>query len=143
MRFWENKKVLTSFYSQCVKPVCDRFQLTQMEFDILMFLTNNPEYDTASEIVRIRMLTKSHVSNALKQLENRGFIKTFFRGGNRKTQHISIQENASVLIEAGKNAQREFGRRLFFDFTEEEMKLFYELFQKTCKNARRELEDHK
>lgn len=47
------------------------------------------------------------------------------------------------LIEDGTLAQREFGRKLFSDFTEEEMKLFYELFQKTCKNARKELEDHK
>ncbi|MCI8682057.1 MAG: MarR family transcriptional regulator [Lachnospiraceae bacterium] len=140
MRFWENQKVLTSFYSQCIKPVCDRYHVTQMELNILMFLTNNPEYDTASEIIRIRMLTKSHVSSALKKLESRGFIQTYFRGKNRKTQHISIQESAYPLIEAGKHAQREFARKLFLDFTEEEIKLFSELFQKTCRNARKGME---
>ena len=66
MNFWEDQKIVTSFYSQCVKPVCEKYGLTRMEFDILMFLSNNPEYNTASDIVRIRLLTKSHVSISLK-----------------------------------------------------------------------------
>ena len=78
MVFWENQKVVLAYYAQCVKPVCEAHGLTRMEFDILLFLANNPVYDTAADIVRIRMLTKSHVSGALKRLETDG--KQLFDG---------------------------------------------------------------
>ena len=73
MQFWTDQKLILSFYHHCTRPVCERFELTQAEFDILMFLTNNPEYDTAADIVRIRLLTKSHVSMAIKNLKKRGY----------------------------------------------------------------------
>ena len=41
-------------YQDLFSEVLRRYQLTQMEMDILLFLANNPEYDTASEIVRVR-----------------------------------------------------------------------------------------
>lgn len=141
MNFWEDQKVLTTFYSQCIKPVCDLYQLTQMEFNILMFLTNNPEYNTASDIVRIRMLTKSHVSTSIKSLEKRGLVKTSFQNNNRKTMHITIQEKANPIITDGKLAQQKFGQKLFQGFSLEEIEMYTRLFQKTCLNARKEMEE--
>ena len=47
MIFWERQKSLTAFYEACTKPVRDAYDLTQMQFNILMFLHNNPQFDTA------------------------------------------------------------------------------------------------
>ena len=33
-------------YENMVSPVCEKYELTYMEFTVLMFLTNNPQYDT-------------------------------------------------------------------------------------------------
>lgn len=140
MNFWEDQKIVTSFYSQCVKPVCEKYGLTRMEFDILMFLSNNPEYNSASDIVRIRLLTKSHVSISLKELETCGLVKTAFQNNNRKTMHISIQEKAAPVIADGKLAQQEFGKKLLHGFSSEEIELYGKLFQRTCENARKEME---
>ena len=140
MNFWEDQKIVTSFYSQCVKPVCEKYALTRMEFDILMFLSNNPEYNTASDIVRIRLLTKSHVSISLKELETCGLVKTAFQNNNRKTMHISIQEKAAPVIADGKLAQQEFGQKLLQGFSLEEVEMYSKLFQRTCENARKEME---
>lgn len=93
MVFWENQKVVLAYYAQCVKPVCEAHGLTRMEFDILLFLANNPVYDTAADIVRIRMLTKSHVSGALKRLETDGYLYTAYHAGNRKTIHLSHRKS--------------------------------------------------
>ena len=140
MNFWEDQKIVTSFYSQCVKPVCEKYGLTRMEFDILMFLSNNPEYNTASDIVRIRLLTKSHVSISLKELETCGLVKTAFLNNNRKTMHISIQEKAAPVIADGKLAQQEFAQKLLQGFSLEEVEMYSKLFQRTCENARKEME---
>lgn len=141
MNFWEDQKIVTSFYSQCVKPVCEKYGLTRMEFDILMFLSNNPEYNTASDIVRIRLLTKSHVSISLKELETCGLVKTAFLNNNRKTIHISIEEKAAPVIADGKLAQQEFAQKLLQGFSLEEVEMYSKLFQRTCENARKEMEE--
>ena len=141
MNFWEDQKIVTSFYSQCVKPVCEKYGLTRMEFDILMFLSNNPEYNSASDIVRIRLLTKSHVSISLKELETCGLVKTAFLNNNRKTIHISIEEKAAPVIADGKLAQQEFAQKLLQGFSLEEVEMYSKLFQRTCENARKEMEE--
>ena len=38
-------------YTSTVAPVCEAHELTYMEFTILLFLANNPQFDTASHVV--------------------------------------------------------------------------------------------
>ena len=71
MYFWDKHKTVTSYYEVLSGEVCDRYGLTQMEYDILMFLHNNPQHNTAAEIVKIRKSTKSHVSTSLKKMEEK------------------------------------------------------------------------
>lgn len=42
---------------------------------ILMFLYNNPQHNTAADIVKVRKSTKSHVSTSLKDLEGKGMVE--------------------------------------------------------------------
>lgn len=42
---------------------------------ILMFLHNNPQYNTAADIVKVRKSTKSHVSTSLKNLEGKEMVE--------------------------------------------------------------------
>ena len=55
-----------------------------MEYDILMILHNNPQHNTAAEIVKVRKSTKSHVSSSLKNLESRGLIERIQSADNKK-----------------------------------------------------------
>ena len=61
MFFWDQHKTITSCYEKVTGSVCEKYQLTHMEYDILMFLHNNPQHNTAAEIVKVRKSTKSHV----------------------------------------------------------------------------------
>ena len=129
MIFWERQKSLTAFYEACTKPVRDAYDLTQMQFNILMFLHNNPQFDTAGDLVKTRHLTKSHVSTALKELE------AHYAAGNRKSQHLRITKSAEAVIAAGKAAQEVFGKQLFKGFTPRETEQYKVLFDKMCENA--------
>lgn len=80
--------------------VCDRYGLTQMEYDILMFLHNNPRHNTAAEIVRIRKSTKSHVSTSLKNLENKGLVERIQSKDNKKHIEIVLLDKAESIVEA-------------------------------------------
>lgn len=75
MFFWDQHKTLTNYYEVLTRDVCEKYELTQMEYDILMFLNNNPQHNTAAEIVKIRKSTKSHVSTSLKNWRVKGSFK--------------------------------------------------------------------
>ena len=88
MNFWDHHKAITCYYELLMSSVCQKYQLRQMEYDILMFLYHNPQYSTAADIVRVRNSTKSHVSTSLKVLEERGLIEKKVADGNKK--HIDV-----------------------------------------------------
>lgn len=77
MHFWDKHKTITSYYELLSGEICDRYELTQMEYDILMFLYHNPQHNTAAEIVKIRKSTKSHVSTSLKNWKTKDLLKEY------------------------------------------------------------------
>ena len=85
MHFWDRHKTITGYYESLTSSICDKYDLTQMEYDILMFLHGNPEFNTAADIVKIRKSTKSHVSTSLKSLENKGLIEKKAEQNQQKT----------------------------------------------------------
>lgn len=114
-----------------------------MEYDILMFLYNNPEYNTAADIVRIRKSTKSHVSTSLKVLEDRGFIERRIDKDNKKHVTIHLPQLANEVIEDGIWAQKEFAQDMFDGLSEKEIRSFMNVFQKVYDNAERMISNEK
>lgn len=141
MIFWEKRKAVTALYEKKTRAICDRYQLTQMEYDILMFLHNNPTYTTATDIVSIRRLTKSHVSSALKMLEDKGYIRRYYELNNRKTVHIEVLGPAEEIIQEGYKVQKDFFDAVFFGFSEEERKQYRTLLDRIYENVEKELEE--
>ena len=127
-----------NLYEQMVMPVCKAHGLTYMEFTVLMFLVNNPQYDTAAQISRIRQLSKSHVSISLKGLQEKGLVESHYFPGNQKTLHLSVTEAANPVVEQVKKAQKEFGAKLIRGFTPEELELLQILVDRIHKNMKLE-----
>lgn len=105
---WEYQNAIKTLYSKCVGGVCRKHDITRIELDILLFLANNPGYDTATDIVEIRYLAKSQVSVAVRHMEGCGFLRKEYAEDNRKTAHLHICEAAADIIADGQNAQRRF-----------------------------------
>lgn len=135
MFFWDQHKTITSCYEMLTRKVCEKYQLTQMEYDILIFLHNNPQHNTAAEIVKIRKSTKSHVSSSLKNLENRGLVERIQSADNKKHIEIVLLKKAVPIIEDGIKVQKEFAKTLLQGLSEEEKRICVEVFNKICKNA--------
>ena len=70
MKFVDFMADSRDFYTGLIDPVCKKYGLTQMEFNILLFLANNPECDTAAQIIKKRAFTKSHVSMSVRSLKS-------------------------------------------------------------------------
>lgn len=108
-------------YDQTMQPVCNRYDITRMELDILLFLHNNPEYDTATDIIKKRQLTKSHVSSSIKTLEKQQLLQKFYLDGNEKTIHLKVTGAAGSILESGLAAQKAFTNIIFANFSEEQI----------------------
>ena len=100
-----------------------------------MFLHNNPQHNTAAEIVKVRKSTKSHVSSSLKNLESRGLIERIQSADNKKHIEIVLLDKADLIIEDGIKAQKEFAKIALDGLTEEEKRICKEVFHKICENA--------
>lgn len=143
MYFWDKHKTITSYYELLSGEVCDRYGLTQMEYDILMFLHNNPQQNTAAEIVKIRKSTKSHVSTSLKKLENKGLVEKIQSENNKKHIEIVLLDKAKLIVEAGTNVQKQFVQTVLSGLTVEEKQMCIRIFDKICNNAEECLRKHK
>ena len=62
-------------YSATCKTLCRELKLPQTAFDILMFLANNPDYKTASDIVEVRKIKANLVSVNVEKLVRDGYLE--------------------------------------------------------------------
>ena len=124
-------------YKNEVAPVCEKYGLTYMEFTVLMFLANNPQYDTATQIVRYRHLAKSHVSVSIRSLQERGLVLGEHREGNHRTIHLSVAD----IIAAGRAAQNKFCEIVFAGFAKEEIEALYRFTEQVNRNIKEYLND--
>ena len=135
MHFWDQHKNITLYYEALTKSICDKYDLKQLEYDILMFLHFYPQFNTAADIVKVRKSTKSHVSTSLKVLEQKGLIEKKQNAKDKKCIEIYLLKKSDEIIEDGIDIQKKFMWDLFEGISEDEMKIFKDVFDKICKNA--------
>ena len=114
-----------------------------MEYDILMFLHNNPQYNTAAEIVKIRRSTKSHVSTSLRMLEEKGLIEKRQSEDNKKYIAIILLDKAKTIVNEGIAVQKQFARDILDGLSDEEMDMCKAVFEKIYENAEKRLKQFK
>lgn len=123
-------------YEQITASVCQKYDLTRMEFTVLMFLANNPKFDTAAQIVKYRRLTKSHVSLAVRALLERRLLLGEDGVEDRRTIHLSLTEDADEIVEDGRKKQKEFYETIFSGFSPEELEQIGLIMQRIDRNIK-------
>ena len=103
-------------YARMELEVCARHGLTRLETDILLFLANNPAYDTAKDIVDVRMIAKSHVSASIETLLAKRLIFAVPDAQDRRRVHLSTLP----IIADAQAMQRAFFERLLRGLSEAE-----------------------
>ena len=134
--FLEHVLLLKEAYDRTLDPVAQRWRLTRMELDLLLFLANNPAHNTAAEAVRLRQWTKSHVSAAVHALQDKGLLSAVHPEGNRKTLLLTPLPAAGELIRDGQKAQRTFFQDMRRDFTPSEEQALEAILKKIARNVR-------
>ena len=107
-------------YNDMRDEVSDRFNLKRIEIDILAFLNNYPECDTASDIVNFRFLAKSNVSQALEWLEAKDYLVTSKDAIDKRKIHIKLTSQANRVISQIEKMQNDYIEKVLTGFNEEE-----------------------
>jgi len=117
-------------YTMLAKPLLEEFDLPQVSFDILMFLANNPEYNTAQEICAIRHIKKNLISVHVEKLVSAGYLERNAVTGDRRKVGLSCTPKAQPIIDAGRQMQKKFIEQLTNGVTEDEWKAHKAVLEK-------------
>ena len=103
-------------------------------FDILMFLGNNPQYQTARDIVKIRNIKANLISINVEKLVKEGYLRREEIKGDRRKTKLIITEKAHPVIKEGQQLQQGFVDQLFDNTTQEDKKIFIHVMKNMDKN---------
>ena len=131
---------LFRLYDKLLKKVCMEHNLTVIEADIISFLQNNPEKDTAADIVELRMLSKGAVSKGVDSLIQKSLLERIPDREDRRRIHLKLKPEAADLTESIEDVRREFVDTVLEGFTKEELDTHRQFFDRIFENARRAIE---
>lgn len=121
-------------YNTVCKPLCQKMKIPQTAFDILMFLANNPEYKTASDIVEVRRIKANLVSVNVDKLVCDGYLKRESVEGDRRKNLLVCTDKAQGVIKEGRILQESFMKQLFGNTDEQTQRIFFILIEAMEKN---------
>lgn len=134
-----SRKISRAYNAMC-KPLCKELELSQTAFDILMFLGNNPNYNTAGEIVEIRRIKANLVSVNVERLVREGYLLRKQVEGDRRKTGLICTDKAKPIIERGRKLQKAFTERMFLNMDDDLRKAFSETTDIIEKNLNEILE---
>lgn len=108
-------------YTAAMRPLCDELGAAQSAVDVLMFLANNPELNTAGDICKYRRLKPGIVSCRVDELVNDGYLERSAVPGDRRKCRLSCTEKAAPIIAKGREFQENFMRELTRGLTEAQL----------------------
>lgn len=129
--FWISSQDL---YQDLLISVCEKYSLNLIEVHVILFLANNPGFDTAAQIVAVRHLAKSYVSVAVRALQERGLLRGQRCPDDRRTIHLSLLDAAAPIVADGRAAQERFLSILLHGATQEELDCASSLLEKVEHN---------
>jgi MarR family transcriptional regulator for hemolysin len=123
-------------YEAACGPVCRQYHLTQTALNILLFLANNPGYNTARDICMLRGIKTGIASVAVEALMQAGYLVRRRDEADRRIQRLTLTPAAAPLVAAGRAAQKQFIEAIFQGVSAEECVGFSATLQKVTANIR-------
>lgn len=114
-------------YAAMCKPLCKEIGIPQTAFSILMFLANNPEFDTAKDIVKIRFIKANLVSIHVESLVREGYLAREKSPGDRRKIRLVCTEKAQPVVERGRCLQNRFFKEIFKNVDERQKEDFFQV----------------
>lgn len=123
------------FYARRFTPLLERTGLSMREVHVLLFLANNPVYDTARDITEYRGLSKSQVSQAVELLAAEGLVDRTPDNTDRRVVHLSIAPAGRPLARECQSIQSACWHRLLDGLSPAEQAQLQALLETVLENG--------
>lgn len=118
----------------------EKYQLTETEMEILLFLRDDSVYNTARDICVMQRIAKSNVSNAIRMLERKGYLRIQIDEENKKIHRLFLTEKSKPVVEILYQVQKDYMAKLVGNIADERIHDVEKFFEECDANARREIE---
>lgn len=134
--FLSGAKTFHKLYNQAIQAEAASHRLSLMDADVILFLYNNPEFDTAKDISSFRLLAKSGVSASVETLTTLGLLESHEDSADRRKLHLKLTAAADPIARDLKRTQDDFFNRLNRGISEEERLMFSDILQRMIDNLK-------
>ena len=134
--FLRGVRLITKLHDRCLQSICREYGLTRMEATIITFLKNNPGLDTAADLVELRIIKKSHVSQGVESLIQKSLLARTADPADRRRVHLALLPDSAPITASIDQIQARFMDEVFQGFTREEQALFFSMNQRIMDNVR-------
>ena len=129
------------YYDRQLEALLASAGLSMREMDVVLFLANNPDCDTAREVSELRGLAKSQVSGAVDLLAERGLLRRAPDTADRRVVHLALTDQGTALAGAGQRIQSACVDTLLSGLTQAEAEQFQTLLEKVLSGAETHLKE--
>lgn len=126
---------MEQYLQECIAPVCKEYHLTSTEMTMLLFLYNNPEKNTATDIIKYSRMAKANISKAVEHLIRRDLLTRTRDARDRRVVHLCLTETSECMMPDLLGAAERYLRGIFADFSPQEMRQFSEFNSRMAANA--------
>ena len=135
--FW--KLHFKELYHLVYSEYGEMYHLTETEMEILLFLRDDSVYNTARDICMMRGIAKSNVSNGIRMLERKGYVRIQIDESNKRIHRLFLTEKSRPVADVLYKAQKDCMARILDGITEEEIASMYQFFEKCDSNILKEI----
>lgn len=131
---------IEQYLQECLTPVCKEYHINMTELTVLLFLHNNPEKNTATDIIEYSRLAKANVSKAVEHLMRRDLLVRIRDTQDRRIAHLCLTSTAELMMPDLHRAAEVFLKGIFADFSAEELRAYSQFNDRIAANAENRLE---
>lgn len=131
-----NNRRAIKLHESMLKEICQEYELSLTEATIISFLHNNPEKDTAADIVELRMLSKGIVSQSVESLIQKSLLRREQDAADRRKIHLTLTPSAQIITVSIEHIQKIFHEEVFAGFSQEDQLLFSQIHNRISENVK-------
>ena len=137
VNFLGSIRSIIKLHQNMLKEICNRFDITLIEANIISFLCDNPEMDTAGDIVELRVLSKGNVSQGVESLMKKSILMRRQDEDDRRKIHLSLLPSAEPITQAIRKTREKFFEEAFYGMSDEEISMLEDLNRRIMENTKR------
>lgn len=127
-------QVVKKVYDHILGESAEKFDLTINEVKVILYLAHTKKNNTAKDIADNLMISKSHVSMSVNNLEKRGYLLRKNDDKDKKKLHLVLTEKSDIVVRDIKKIKNNVREKVLKDISVEELELVESISLRMRKN---------